>query len=156
AKEDGSYRIVGLPGPGLVGVYYQQHPYLRANEREDEFGTSEKSLRTAPYWLMFTSNYNALAKINPARGVDSVKRDVTLDPGRSTAVNALGRDDKPLAGVRNFGLVSNFHWDKERLKQGEGTAWFNPRRPQDVLFQHPEKGLIGVAQLPKDKGTSVT
>src|SRR5207244_1684132 len=59
-KDDGSYRIVGLPGPGLIGVMYQREPYLRADERDDEFGTKERSLRTSPYHLGFTSNYNAL------------------------------------------------------------------------------------------------
>jgi hypothetical protein len=35
----------------------------------------------------------------------------------------------------------------------------NPRRPRDfgdVIFQHAEKGLIGVAHPPKNKGGSVT
>src|SRR5205823_4421551 len=59
-KEDGSYRVVGLPGPGLIGVYYIGH-YLHAPEREDEYGTKERSLSTAPYVLSITSNYSALA-----------------------------------------------------------------------------------------------
>ena len=42
------------------------------------------------------------------------------------------------------------------MKTAEFTAWFNPRRPHDVLFQHPEKGLVGVAQPPKENGGSVT
>src|SRR5262245_29536674 len=36
-KENGSYRIVGLPGPGVVGVW-NRADYLRASERDDEFG----------------------------------------------------------------------------------------------------------------------
>jgi hypothetical protein len=51
-----------------------------------------------------------------------------------------------------------------RERDGMKTAEFtmqgiNPRRPQDfpdVIFQHAEKGLIGVAQPPKNKGGSVT
>src|SRR5262249_33515921 len=35
ANEDGTYRVVGLPGPGLVAVYHLDH-YLTANERDDE------------------------------------------------------------------------------------------------------------------------
>jgi hypothetical protein len=33
---------------------------------------------------------------------------------------------------------------------------FNPRRPRDVFFQHPEKGLVGVARPLKENGGSVT
>jgi hypothetical protein len=46
-KEDGSYRLVGLPGPGLVGVWYLDD-YLRVPDRHDEYGIKEPSLSTAP------------------------------------------------------------------------------------------------------------
>src|SRR5262249_4745571 len=96
AKEDGSYRVVGLPGPGLVGVLHHMSSYLRAPEREDEFGTRKRSLDTAPFHISFTSNYNALAPVNPARGAESVRRDVTLDPGWAFKATVLGPDGKPL------------------------------------------------------------
>jgi RNA polymerase sigma factor (sigma-70 family) len=80
ANEDGSFRVVGLPGPGLLGVYYQRPPYLRANERTDEFGTTKSSFQTAPYHLSFTSNYNALARVDPPKGSETVHCDVTVEP----------------------------------------------------------------------------
>jgi RNA polymerase sigma factor (sigma-70 family) len=155
AQEDGSYRVVGLPGPGLVGVYYHKDPYLRAPERDDEFGIKERSLSTAPYHLHHPVNYSALARINPARGVDSVRRDVTLDPGWSCRVAVEGPDGKPLAGVRTFGLAG-WWWDREGAKTAEFTLWFNPHRPHDILLQHPEKGLVGVGRPPKENGGAVT
>src|SRR5262249_17242636 len=36
-KADGSYRVVGLPGPGLLAVWHVD-PYLRAPERNDAEG----------------------------------------------------------------------------------------------------------------------
>src|SRR5262249_20093185 len=33
---------------------------------------------------------------------------------------------------------------------------FNPRRPRPVFFPNLEKGLVGVAQPPKDRGGSIT
>jgi RNA polymerase sigma factor (sigma-70 family) len=155
-KEDGSYRVVGLPGPGLVAAYPSKNHYLRAPEREDEYGTKENSLSTAPYQLIFTSNYSALARVDPAKGVDSVKRDVTLDPGWSIKGTVLGPDAQPLAGARSFDLDSKSYWVRDGMKTAEFTGWFNPRRPRDVLFQHLEKGLVGVAQPPKENGGSVT
>jgi hypothetical protein len=155
AKEDGSYRVVGLPGPGLIGVYYQRDPYLRADTRDDEFGTKERSFNTSPYAILFPSNYNALAPIDPDKGVDVVKRDVTLDPGWRFTVSVLGPDSKPLAGARCFGLTGS-RWDREGPKLAEFTAWINPHWPHDIHFQHPEKGLAGVAQPPKENGGKVT
>ena len=39
-NEDGSYRLAGMPGPGLVAVHAADG-YLRAHERDDEFGVKE-------------------------------------------------------------------------------------------------------------------
>jgi hypothetical protein len=157
SKEDGSYRVVGLPGPGLVAAYPPKNHYLRAPEREDEYGTNETSLSTAPYQLSFTSNYSALARIDPAKGTDSVKRDVTHDPGWRIKGTVLGPDGQPLAGVRSFALDNKNYWERDRMKAtAEFTGWFKPREPREVLFQHLEKGLVGVAQPPKEDGGSIT
>src|SRR5262249_35116500 len=154
-KEDGSFRVVGLPGPGLIAVFYTGH-HLLAPERADEFGTKEAGLYTSPRQLGRLINYTALARIDPARGVESVRRDVTLDPGWTFTGTVLGPDDKPLAGARAFGLHSR-GWSRDPLRTAEFTVLaFNPRRPRDVFFQHLEKGLVGVAQPPKEDGGSVT
>jgi hypothetical protein len=159
AKEDGSYRAVGLPGPGMVAVYYPKDSsgtYLWAREREDEYGLKEAYLETAPYQVLGWDNYRALARINPARGAGAVKRDVTLDPGWTFTGTVLGPDGRPLAGARGFGL-NGAVWDREGMKTAAFTVrGFSPRRSWDVLFRHPEKGLVGVARPPKENGGSVT
>jgi hypothetical protein len=132
-KEDGSYRVVGLPGPGLVAVAYSDH-YLLAAERDDPEGVKESFLSTAPYVLLVLS-YNALARIDPAKGAESVRRDVTLDPGWTFTGTVLGPDGKPLTGVRSFDLTGWSGWEREARKTAEFTVRaFNPRRPRDILF----------------------
>jgi hypothetical protein len=43
------------------------------------------------------------------------------------------------------------------MKTAEFTvSGYNPHRPRPLLFQHPEKGLVGVAQPPKNEGDSIT
>jgi hypothetical protein len=154
-KEDGSYRVVGLPGPGVVAVTYSDH-YLLALERDDPERVKESFLSTAPY-VLSVLGYNAIARIDPAKGAESVHRDVTLDPGRTFTGTVLGPDGKPLPGVRSFGLSGWDGWEREAMKAAEfKVLGFNPRRPRDVLFQHLEKGLVGEAQPPKDEGGSVT
>ncbi len=156
-KEDGSYRVAGLPGPGLIGVLHHPSSYLRAPDRDDECGTKKGSLNTAPFHVSFTSNYNALAPVNPERGAGPVRRDVTLDPGWSFKATVLGPDGKPLAGARVQNLNSyRTGWEAEGLKTAELTGWFNPRRPREFLVWHPEKGLVGVVHPPKENGASIT
>jgi protocatechuate 3,4-dioxygenase beta subunit len=155
AKPDGSYRIVGLPGPGLLAVRYMDH-YLRASEREDEYRFEETSLTTAPTRLQHPLHYGAVVRIDPEKGADSLTRNVTLDPGWTFTGTVYGPDGKPLAGARSFGLEGPW-WEREAMKKAEFTVRaFNPRRPREILFPHFEKGLVGVAQPPKEQGGSVT
>jgi hypothetical protein len=84
-KADGSYRLVALPGPGLIAVMAGEQRYLRATERQDEYGAKgikglAENLITQPVGLGLATNYTAFAPIDPAKGTASVKRDVTLDP----------------------------------------------------------------------------
>jgi hypothetical protein len=152
-KEDGSYRIAGLPGPGLIAVYPPRGHYLRAPYRDDEYGTTKRSMSTSPYHISFTENYAALARVEPAKGSEVVKRDVTLDPGWTFTGTVVGPDGQPLAGAWGFGVYR----EREKEKAAEFTVpTFNPQRPHEMLFQHLEKGLVGVAQPPKENGGSIT
>jgi RNA polymerase sigma factor (sigma-70 family) len=156
ANEDGSYRVVGLPGPGLVTVMWHAGDHLRAPDRDDELGIKESTLSTAPYHLTHPNNYNALARIDPPKGVDSVTRDVTLDPGRRFKGTVIGPDGQPLAGARRFFMgIGRSHWERDPMQTAEFTGWFNPLR-RDVFFHHSEKGLVGVAQSPQENGRSIT
>jgi protocatechuate 3,4-dioxygenase beta subunit len=160
-KEDGSYRVLGLPGPGLVAVKYDEGRYLRASEREDEHGkeSPDPGLDTLPLSLI-PIHYAAVASVDPAMAVRAVKRDLTLDPGWTFTGTVLGPDGKPLAGARGCGLInrtSRARWDREARKTAEFTVHaFNPRRPREVFFQHAEMGLVGVVQPPKENGGAVT
>ena len=160
AVEDGSYRLAGMPGPGLVAVPFPLGPvgvrfvdgYLRANERDDEFGVKEVYLPTIPAPTM---NFTAIARIDPATGARSVKRDLTLDPGWTFKGTVLGPDGQPLAGAWGIGLTARMNFlerDFEVMKTaGFTVSNFNPHRPRPLLFQHPEKGLVAVAQPPKNE-----
>jgi hypothetical protein len=165
-KEDGTFRVLALPGPGVLAIRARDRDdYLLAAERDDEDGTKgvashlvwTDSLRTEPY-VIIISNYNALARINPAKEGGPAKRDVALDPGQTFTGTVLGPDGKPLAGARSFGLISFWHkWEPAPLKSASFTVRaFNPRRPRPMLFQHLEKQLTGILEPPKDKGDAVT
>ena len=105
-------------------------------------------------------NFTAIARIDPATGARSVKRDLTLDPGWTFKGTVLGPDGRPLAGAWGIGLTARMNFlerDFEVMKTAEFTVSnFNPHRPRPLLFQHPEKGLVGVAQPPKNEGDSIT
>jgi protocatechuate 3,4-dioxygenase beta subunit len=154
-KSDGTYRVLGLPGPGLLTVQLSDQ-YLLALERDDQEGARELYISTAPA-VVQVIGCNAIARIDPPRDAARLRRDVTLDPGWTFTGTLLGPDGKPLGGVRSFGLSGWDGWERDAMKTPEFTVRaFNPRRPRDVLFQHREKGLVGVMQPPKENGGSVT
>jgi RNA polymerase sigma factor (sigma-70 family) len=157
-QDDGRYRVVGLPGPGLVAVHHKDH-YLTAVDRDDEDWAEENLHDTAPMAITPPTNYSEIARVDPPRGVDSVTRDVTLDPGRDFPGKVLGLDGKPLAGAQGFAIVLNgaHSWSYEEIK---GAVFMvhrcNPRRPRELVVHLPKTGLVGVAQTPKNKGDSIT
>ena len=154
-KEDGSYRVVGLPGPGMIAVFYTGR-HLLAGDRDDEYGAKETIVFTFPRQLGLLINYTALARIDPAVSDQAVKRDVALDPGWTFTGALQGPDGKPLVGARSFGL-SDRDDGRIPMKRAEFTVVaFNPRGPRDVFFVHQEKGLVGEARAPKENGGSVT
>ena len=119
-------------------------------------GARSPSLDTSPCPLGLLINYTALARIDPDQGVESVKRDVTLDPGWTFTGTVLGPDDQPLAGRGGTSGLGDRDGPHNTMESAEFTVKpFNPRRPRDVFFRHPEKGLAGVARPPKENGGSI-
>jgi hypothetical protein len=153
-EEGGSYRVVCLPGPGVVGVYNPKNHYLRVAQRQDEYGSKVLPPESSPYRYIRATNCGALVRIDPAKGVSSLKRDVTLDPGWRLTGTVFGPDGKPLAATRSFFLVGPW-WDWEATKTAKFSAWFNQHELDEIFFQHPEKSLVGVARPPKENGGSV-
>src|SRR5262249_34936148 len=109
-KEDGSYRVVGLPGPGLVAVWAAGDD-RRAPDRDDEYGGGGRGLSTAPFHLLHPTNYHALARVDPAKDAEKATRDVVLDPGETIKGTLVGPDGKPVTGARGYGLTRDHGWE---------------------------------------------
>src|SRR5262249_15894256 len=141
-NDDGTFRLIGLPGPGQILVRWQEG-YLFGAERDDEDGLREA------YGEVPQGNFAAFSRIDPPNRAEILKRDIALVSGWAFAGRVLGRDGQPLVGAVMGG-------SRERMKTAEFTVrHFNPRRPRPVFFRHPEKGLIGVVTPPKENGGSV-
>ena len=122
-------------------------------------GRRENCGGTSPFAITHPSNYSEIARIDPAKGVDSVTRDITLDPGWDFSGTVLGPDGKPLFWAQGFVFVLNesHSWDYGEMKGAEFTVHCsNPRQPRELLLHHPETGLVGLAQTPQNTGDSIT
>jgi len=160
-KDDGTYRVAGIPGPGLVAVHLPfESGYLRVTDRDDEEWADNKELYgTSPFAIDHPNNYCEIARVDPPKGVESVTRDITVDPGWDFSGTVLGPDGKPLAEAR--ACVFNVNGSPGRgSKQTKGAEFTvrcsNPPGPRELLIHHREEGLVGVAQTPHKKGDSIT
>jgi RNA polymerase sigma factor (sigma-70 family) len=163
-QPDGSYRLVALPGPGIVCVAASPHDVYAVavldGEKlakildEGKQSTNPKSKgnnervsynpRTAfgpaGQSVLCVNRYHALALIKPERTLESMSLDLDVQPARTLRGTVLGPDRKPLTGARVVGLTATP--DSDVL----GSATFavmglNPRRSRELYFHHEEQGL---------------
>jgi RNA polymerase sigma factor (sigma-70 family) len=151
-EADGSYRLLGLPGPGVIAISGGGN-YLPARERSDEYGAKGLSQDEFPDTFRNGSTI-AVCRVNPPSGAPAFKRDLTVDPGWKFTCTVLGPDGKPLAGARTCGPNGRFWF--EGAMPAVFTAWANPHFPLDIVCQHVKKGLIGVAKAPSKDGEAIT
>jgi len=156
---DGTFKLVGLPGRGLIGV----RAYPPTNQYRMSVGADQiKNLREDGHFntfpsLLYSRNFNTLVEVNPASDAAAVIIDVLLHPGLRLTGTILDPDGKPLAGALTSGLDSNGTWGYEPLKTAEFTVQGLEKGETRLLqFFHKDKKLSGsvvIREGQKDKLT---
>jgi RNA polymerase sigma factor (sigma-70 family) len=142
----GRFRLVGVPGRGLLGARAWGAKMGRFRPVSTDRRGPGLSLRTLP-GSVTPVNYDVLAEVKPPKGADRVRCELKLDPGRTQRVRVLGPDGKPLAGARVAGQFAraSFH---EPLAGAEFTVYaLAAGESRTLLFQHESKKLAGLLQL---------
>jgi RNA polymerase sigma factor (sigma-70 family) len=160
---DGSFRVVALPGPGLLCVWADDDRFTRAVE-----GWDGQPLKTVPFPVN-PIMYHALVPINPSEQTPgSTSCDIALEPGRTLTGSVVGPDGQPLTGVLAMGLTAvlpapryQTRFLEQPLYQKLETAEFmvyglDPRKPRALILIHPEKGLGKVQLLRGDESGPLT
>jgi RNA polymerase sigma factor (sigma-70 family) len=144
-RKDGSFRVVALPGRGLLGVRAGRDEYRMGVGAEQIKGRPDNGqfLDTRPYFL-YPGNVHTVAEILPKAGGESITCDVYLDPGRNLLGTAVGPDGKPLAGARVLGMRPMHFWANEPLKTAEFTILaLGPDETRTLEMVQEEKKLAG-------------
>jgi RNA polymerase sigma factor (sigma-70 family) len=146
-KDDGTFRTVVPPGPGIITVRSTYDRYrmgigadrIKGNRAEGGF----ELIRTRPY-LLHPGNYHLLVPINPEPGAESITCDVVLDPGRTLKGIVVGPDGQPLAGARVSGEKPMNYWRMEALTDAEFTiVSLGDDESRHIQVMHEGKKLIG-------------
>jgi hypothetical protein len=161
-QPDGSYRLMVLPGPGVVLVAASprdSYAVARLDDRElaNLFGDGKPHgggswihiAVEGREWDRCVDRYNALSLIKPDERAGPLTLDLTVQRARGLRGTVVGPDGKPLSGVRVSGLTSMP--DAETLERASFTVeGLNPRRTRQLSFHHREKGLGKVMTLRGD------
>ena len=129
--EDGSFRIVGIPGAGIVGVRINDPKYLKgvgANKLDHLKHDSEKRFKTYDYCSSQSLNVLALAQIKP--GEDEITLDLQADAGESIEFEFIDAGGKPLTDV-----TINRHHDREARANKSTVYGFIEGRTRTVYFK---------------------
>jgi beta-lactamase regulating signal transducer with metallopeptidase domain len=93
ARPDGTFRIVGLPGRGLVTAKAIGRSYRRSGGAT--VGMS-KDGNYPTYLTMETQGADVAEEINPAPGTESVTRDLAFERGRTIRLSLVDAGGKPV------------------------------------------------------------
>jgi hypothetical protein len=168
-RPDGSYRLVVLPGSGVVCVAASpRNAYVVAMIDGNELAgfLHERPHYGAPCLYtaqgggdrrgtLAVNKYNTLSLINPDERAESLTLDLPLQPARTLHGTVVGPDGEPLAGVAVVGLTALP--DDEMLEGAFFTVTgLNPGRDRELFFHHRSKGLGKILTLRGDETGPLT
>jgi hypothetical protein len=153
-NENGEYRLVGLPGPAVVGVGMSDEvreyrrgvgyeeiaaTYGKNEEENGRLKTWRNPVEPGPMWPL------SMAAINPADGVKHVMLDFELDPGLRVPVEVRDGAGRPIPGVKVAGR-SSFD-NNEKLGSRFDIINLGPSELRTVIVRHDKLGLGKVIQV---------
>jgi RNA polymerase sigma factor (sigma-70 family) len=158
SKKDGSFCLVGLPGPGLVTVELNQADsgrYLHGPGAEHIKGYDTKLQGFAcPGENVFARKYSGLAGIETKAQDKVVTCDFQLVAGKTITGISTGPDGQQLNGVDIHGKDMT---DIRDLPTAHFTLHnVNPARPSQFLFRHRAKNLVAAVVIKGDEPDGFT
>jgi hypothetical protein len=99
---DGTFRLIGLPGRGLLCARAGNETYRmgvggeRIKETKMTLGLERIALI---HHTIFVNNYHVLTEINPPNGVGEASFELALDRGEIVRGRVLDSEGRPLAGA---------------------------------------------------------
>jgi hypothetical protein len=151
---DGSFRIPGLPGRGIVTFIADDDTRYPRAQGADAIG----GLRRSPgepralYYFMTADLVNSVQEINPPAGVEEFTSDVKLTSFAPHKIRLLDSAGQPVRGVVVEGVTRISRWGRAFDHTPQPSAivdifGLSEDEPRHVRFTHRERGLAAFARL---------
>jgi RNA polymerase sigma factor (sigma-70 family) len=145
--DDGSFRLIGLPGRGLLCVRAGNEPYrmgMGAERIKDKRKIIDlEAISLIPEYI-YVNNFHVLAEINPPEGVEEATFELALDRGDAVKGRVLDPQGQPLAGVQLRGLADWWdRWDGPLPTAAFEVVGLAPADVRQLAFLHRERRLSG-------------
>ena len=151
---DGSYRLVGLPGPAIVGVLTPGDDYWSGQGFGDVHGEVDEAGRSLTFYSPRVPEKiwpTAMKEIEPAEAADVAGLDFALDRGRQVEITTVDPAGEPVPGVSVDGVTTS-QAPKQRIGLASVTAvGLAPSEERPVVLWHHEKKLGKVIRLRADQ-----
>ena len=146
---DGRFRVVGLPGRGLLAAKSVDRSYklgVGAEGLSVGLGRGSIRLESLPiYGQPRANDFQAVAEIDPPGGAAEFRRDLKLHPGPGLTVRLVDGEAGPVLGASAWGRYPG------RLDDGNNDLWGNetrvvvdPKESKSVVFYHRDRKLAAV------------
>ena len=148
----GQFRLVGLPGGGVVTARTDDRSY-RAGVGADAIKGRTEHGELLTYDRISPALYRSLKEVNVPEGADSFACDLGLDPGGSVRVRIVDEAGTPVTGATMSGRFADWldngdHnlYDESLVRVG-GLA---PGEPRTLLIQHRGRKIGTVYKVAAD------
>ena len=146
--ETGHYRVVGLPGPGVVLVHSsgkKTYPLSVGAEKVD--GYEDKNyLPTTPIGLPLT-NWHRIQQIDPPADARSHTLDLTLTAGASLVGRIVRPEGAPATVVEVQGQVAKNPFFRELMDDTFTVHDYEPGVPRNLFFRSVDNSWVAHLHL---------
>jgi beta-lactamase regulating signal transducer with metallopeptidase domain/protocatechuate 3,4-dioxygenase beta subunit len=141
--EDGTFRLLGLPGHAIIGTDHGGLAFRKGMGSESIAGMgADGNFKTWHNPMNASKNWpDSMKEINPAKVEDEVRVDLELDPGGTVRLTAVDPEGRP-AGDLSVMRVSNSGARSQANQSPDVEAInFAPNEARTVVLREERRGI---------------
>jgi hypothetical protein len=154
-RPDGSFEVVGLPGPGVVTVRAAEDRFSMSRPEQWNYPADDAGCYSTTMGQTPCSFFHKVIRVNPDEGVAEMPCNVTLDPGLTVRGHLVDADGRSVVGATALGLTALGSMIQPADAEFVATG-LERDRPRKVYFFNQRRTLGRTVELPGDARGPVT